>query len=259
MNGETRRESGREMAGFVIILIGFGLLLNTMGIVPFGEVVARFWLPAVFVGVGLFQLARSHGREGRFMGWFFLGLGVLILLNTLNLFAPFSFRLRQLIAPAILIFIGMRLLIRAADRRGGGGNAGSAGFQGTARVSINTSGTASDPSVDSSDFIDATAVLGGFNRKSSSQQLRGGDVTAIMGGGKLDLRDAKIQGNEAVLDVFTIMGGMEIMVPHDWVIEQRFTPILGGYEDKTRQDGQPGAKKLAIKGVTIMGGVVVTN
>jgi predicted membrane protein len=256
MNGDTRRESGREMAGLVIILIGFGLLMNTMGIIPIGAVVARFWLPAVFVGVGVYQLARAHGREGRFMGWFFVGLGVLILLNNLELFAPFSFRLRQLIAPAILIFIGMRLLIRASDSRG------NDGFRGTAsapHVKVHTSGAHSEPSVDSSDFIDATAVLGGFNRKSSSQQFRGGDVTAIMGGGKLDLREAKIQGNEAVLDIFTLMGGMEIMVPHEWVIEQRFTPILGGYEDRTRQDGQPGAKKLAIKGVTIMGGVVVTN
>lgn len=256
MNGDTRRESSREMAGLVIILVGFGLLMNTMGIIPIGATVARFWLPAVFVGVGAYQLARAHGREGRFMGWFFVGLGVLILLNNLNLFAPFTFRLRQLIAPAILIFIGMRLLIRASSSRGDDAFQGSSS---SPQVKVHVSGANSEPSVDSSDFVDATAVLGGFNRKSSSQQFRGGDVTAIMGGGKLDLRDAKIQGNEAVLDIFTLMGGMEIMVPHEWVIEQRFTPILGGYEDRTRQDGQPGAKKLVIKGVTIMGGVVVTN
>jgi predicted membrane protein len=97
---------------------------------------------------------------------------------------------------------------------------------------------------DSSDFIHATVILVGLNRKCPSQQFRGGDLTAIMGGGKIDLRDAQIQGGEAVLDIFTLMGGLEILVPPSWIVEPRFTPILGGFSDRTNHQTQ-GTQKFA--------------
>ena len=90
MNEDSRRDSGREMAGLVIILIGFGLLMSTMGIVPFGAIFARYWFPALFIGIGAFLLVRSRGRESRFVGLFFLGFGVLMLLNAMQVF-PFRF------------------------------------------------------------------------------------------------------------------------------------------------------------------------
>ena len=83
-----------------------------------------------------------------------------------------------------------------------------------------------------------------------------GDLTAIMGGGKIDLRDARIQEKEAVLDVFTLMGGLEIQVPEGWVVEPRFTPILGGYQDRTSRATQ-GTQRLVINGTAIMGGITV--
>ena len=48
-------------------------------------------------------------------------------------------------------------------------------------------------------------------RRQSRQQLarlRGGDLTAIMGGCDIDLRQAAING-EAVIDVFAVWGGIE--------------------------------------------------
>jgi len=260
MSTEFRRDSGREMAGLVIIVLGFGLLLNTMGIFPFGSIIARFWFPTLLMGIGLFQLSRSQGRDGRLVAMFFMGFGAFLMLNALDLFGPFGFRARQLIFPAILIFIGMRLLMKASgpprlDRRRE--RSGGPGGPGSPRSHMSREGF--DATTDSSDFVQATAILGGFQRKCASPQFRGGDVTAVMGGGKLDLRDAKIHGHEAVLEIFTMMGGMEIMVPRDWVIEQRFTPVLGGYEDQTHQDIQADPKRLAIQGVTILGGVVVKN
>jgi predicted membrane protein len=235
------RSGQRELAGLVIIVIGFMLLLNSMNILPFGHIVSRFWLPVLFIGIGLFQLSRTRGHEGRVGGLFFILFGTLFLISRLNVW-DISFG--KMIGPAILIWIGVSMLIkRSGPRHERPHRPGSLGME---------------QSVDSSDYIHASAFLGGFNRKCSSQQFRGGDLTAFMGGGKVDLRDAQMQSDEAEIEVFAMMGGIEIQIPTNWVIEQRFTPILGGIEDKTHQ--VPGSsKRLALHGTAIMGGISVTN
>ena len=106
--------------------------------------------------------------------------------------------------------------------------------------------------------VHAFAMLGGLERKSATPDFRGGDMTAIMGGCKVDLRQAGIASGRAVVDVVAIWGGVEIRVPADWTVVVEGTPILGAIEDKTvRPSG--GAKILVVRGVAIMGGVEIGN
>src|SRR5947209_12079902 len=71
----------------------------------------------------------------------------------------------------------------------------------------------------SDSLFSASAVLGGLERRINSQDFRGGDVTAIMGGCQIDLRGASITPpNQAVLTVFALFGGIEIRIPDDWTI-----------------------------------------
>jgi predicted membrane protein len=233
------RSGGRELFGLAIILIGFALLMNSMNILPFGPIIAKVWLPAIFIWIGLFQLWRAKKNEGRMGGAFFILFGTLLLVSKLN---AWDLSFGKLIGPAILMWIGVSMLVGRSRPR----------------FKDRPHRTGMHETVDSSDYIEATAILGGFNRKCASQQFRGGDVTAIMGGGKLDLREAQMQADEAVIDVFTIMGGMEIQIPANWTVEQGFVPILGGYDDKTQKTGVNG-KRLLLHGTTIMGGISITN
>jgi predicted membrane protein len=238
----NERGGNRELIGLTIILLGFFLLMNSMNILPFGPIVARFWLPAVIVGIGLVQLSRS--RDGNIGGLFFILFGSLFFLSRM---AYFNFSFGRVIWPAILIWIGVSLLMKRSRSRMPRPERPRPGSLGV------------DATTDSSDFISGSAILGGFNRKCASQQFRGGDLTAIMGGGKIDLREARMQADEAVLDVLIVMGGVEIQIPQDWVVEQRFTPVLGGFEDKTSRAPGSTPKRLAIHGTTLMGGINVTN
>jgi predicted membrane protein len=241
---EYERRSGRELAGLIIILIGFGLLMNTMEIFPmfpFMPLIHRFWLPAVLIGIGVMLLSRRRGNEGLPAGLFFIVFGFLVLMGQMNFW---GMHFNRWIGPGILIWVGLAFLFRnsARPRRIPRDHLGMKEF------------------TDSSDFIQASVVLGGFNRKCPSQQFRGGDVMAIMGGGKIDLREARIQQGEAVLDIFTLMGGIEIQVPRDWRVEPRLTPILGGIEDKTTPEkDSTQTQKLIIQGTAVMGGVIVSN
>lgn len=79
-----------------------------------------------------------------------------------------------------------------------------------------------------------------------------------MGGVNLDLTQADMAGDRAVLQVSVMMGGVEIRVPEDWATELRVTPIMGGVEDKTRGPAVV-TKRLVLKGTVLMGGVEIRN
>ena len=82
------------------------------------------------------------------------------------------------------------------------------------------------------DYLKVIAVMGGFKRSNNSQNFKGGELTAIMGGLEIDLREASMKG-EAIIDIFAMMGGMEMRVPEDWLIIIEGFPFMGRFEDKT--------------------------
>lgn len=265
---DSERNTGRELVGLIIILIGFGLLMSTLNILPgfpFFSLFHRFWLPGMFIAIGVLILSRRGPNDGLFPGMFFILFGSIFLLNRMD----WGFNFSRLIAPAILIWIGLAFLTRNArnpgswryrmeDRHQRMEARAQRAEEHANRMHERFQSFGQQQHTDSSDFINATAILGAFNRKCPSQQFRGGDLTAIMGGGKIDLREARIQANEAVLDIFTLMGGIDIQVPADWIVEPRFTPILGGYSDR-RTPGTQGTQRLVIHGTAVMGAVTVSS
>jgi predicted membrane protein len=106
-------------------------------------------------------------------------------------------------------------------------------------------------------LLNVTAILGGFQRRVTSQDFRGGEVTAMFGGCELDLRDANI-ASEAVLTTFALCGGITVKVPIDWTVEMEGTPILGGFDEKTAVP-KDRSKRLIVRGYAIMGGVEIRN
>jgi predicted membrane protein len=124
------------------------------------------------------------------------------------------------------------------------------------RLADGTSGASSSSSVD------ADVVLGSREETMDSQEFEGGDIRCVMGGFNLDLRDARIRGDEAVLRVRAVMGGIELYVPDDWQIVVKGNPMLGAFENKTRQrqaSTTGDAPRLVIEGSVVMGGVEIKN
>src|SRR5699024_8047117 len=63
----------------------------------------------------------------------------------------------------------------------------------------------------------------------------------------------------AVLNVTTILGGVEIIVPENVQVEIKGTPILGGWENKTNTYGMEKNKILYINGVALLGGIEIKH
>jgi hypothetical protein len=105
--------------------------------------------------------------------------------------------------------------------------------------------------------IDVVAIMSGNQGKNTSQNFLGGDITAVMGGVDLDFRGASIQ-TEAVLNVWATWGGIVVKIPDDWAVINNAVALMGGIDDKTVPPMNP-TKRLVITGYAIMGGVEIKN
>ncbi len=222
--------------GIAIILAGVILFLDNIGF-DFGVNLFDFW-PLILIAVGLNHLSQPQEARQSYNGWIFIGFGVLFLLRS---FHVIYFHVGEL-WPLVLILIGLSILKNhmGKDEREQGGTAG--------------------------DYINLTFLLGGGEHKYTSQTLKSGSVMAFMGGGTIDLRQADCAGDNLVIDVFAIWGGIEIRVPYHWQVNIQGTPILGGMENNTSRNEMAQAaditrvpKQLIVKGSVIMGGLEVKN
>jgi hypothetical protein len=85
------------------------------------------------------------------------------------------------------------------------------------------------------------AVAGKVTHTSHSTNFRGAKVSSMMGRSRLDLRDATIaQGGDAVVDVFALMGRVDVVVPDHWIVEVEATPFMGKVQEARRARPSPG-------------------
>jgi hypothetical protein len=103
----------------------------------------------------------------------------------------------------------------------------------------------------------AVAILGGFSRKGDWTVPREFTAFCFMGGGEIDLRDARFAEREVTIHIYAIMGGCEIIVPEDATVRVTGVGIMGAFEHTGAGPGAPGGPVITVNGVAIMGGVDV--
>ncbi len=105
----------------------------------------------------------------------------------------------------------------------------------------------------------ALAVMGGFERKGGMVVPRHYKVSAFMGGGVLDLREARFGPGVTEIDVFVFMGGVEVYVPPGVRVECSGAGIMGGFGTDTDEPPNPSPTQpvLRLSGMAIWGGVEV--
>ena len=104
------------------------------------------------------------------------------------------------------------------------------------------------------------ALFSGFDRRIAGE-YRGGEYTAIFGGGKVNLLRAEIAEDAVVVHVAAIFGGLEFEVPDHWQVVNDVVGIFGATDDQTAQPSPetPGLKRLILRGAAIFGGVSIKN
>ncbi len=229
------RGRGGMVAGAILVLVGLAFLLDHLGIISIGNPF-RFW-PLLVVLVGVMNFISRH----RAWGTFLMLAGVLLQLNELGIihFGWATFW------PMVLIALGLFVLWGSLERR---------------NKPVAFKSSTGDPRT----TLNEAVVFGGLERRMTSQDFQGGEVTAIFGGVELDLTEANIQANEATLAITAIFGGVELRIPPSWQIAFRGAPIFGGIEDNTRtprveDPASSKLKTLVITGAVIFGGLEIKN
>jgi hypothetical protein len=224
----------RVVIGAFILIIGLLALIDKMNI--FESIhFFQFW-PTIFIAVGILKILHSKARSSIFIGGGLIIFGVLMTLKHLGIF---DINLRDW-WPVILIAVGGYIIFK--DR----------GITGAGDTFLS-----GDLVVDDNSSLDISVVMGGNKTVSNSQDFKGGDITAVMGGVELDLRSASIQ-SEAVLNLWATWGGIVIKIPADWSVINRGMALMGAIEDKTISP-PTATKRLIISGTAIMGGVEIKN
>ncbi len=213
----------RIFAGLGVILLGGLLLLETLNIAGFNNLLATWW-PLFVIGAGILVLLNN--TKSYLWALLLVGFGVSYQLDVFNII---DFNPWQIFWPAMIIVIGLSIIFRQS------------------------SGNAKTTAVDTDDV---SAILGGAEQVSKSEDYKGGRITAIMGGVTLDLRKSIIK-KEATLDIFSLMGGVELWIPENVVVKSKAAVILGGIENKAHAANAKSAPVLYITGEIVMAGVEI--
>lgn len=103
----------------------------------------------------------------------------------------------------------------------------------------------------------AVAILGGFSRRGDWVVPKEFTAVMLLGGGEIDLREARFAEREVSIHIVAIMGGCEIIVPDDATIRVTGIGIMGAFDHTGSSSGSPDGPVITVNGVAIMGGVDV--
>jgi hypothetical protein len=218
---------GVVIVGLVVITFGLSLLAHNLGWTEAQDFFRSAWpLLLVVAGAGfLLQRRQGHGF-----------LGIALILGGLWSFASEQHWVRvnfwAVFGPTLIVLVGGTLIWRAIARprpdRGG------------------------------DSYVQSFALFSGAELRPTAP-FHGADLSAVLGGAKLDLTSAPMAGDSATIEVFAFMGGVEILVPADWNVVAKVDSLMGACVDKRRPSTVPPTKQLIIRGSSIMGGVEIKN
>ena len=241
MNARMRMRSCRNgrwgslVPGAIILAVGLIYLLDSLGYVRARHFL-QFW-PMILIFIGASKIGR---RDSRIWGVLLLLFGVFLQLSELGI-GHFTW---GQFWPLLLIAAGAMAMWSAIQAR---------------RVMPKVPEGNSDPRT----TLDESAVFGGIEKRLNSREFRGGRLQAVFGGIELDLRDADMVENEAVIYANAIFGGIEMRVPETWYVAARGQGVFGGFSDSTRYappaDPEKARKTLVVLGTALFGGVEIRN
>jgi len=235
MARRAARRAGRSaihsvLIGGLIVTFGLSLLANNLGLADMSSILRRLW-PFALVVVGVAKLFVDRPGS-QFWGLVMIFGGLWIYADQRDwIHVPFW----AVFGPTVLVLLGVMVVWRA----------------------FSTASARAD-SAETSAYISTSAIMSGSEHRPVTP-FEGATLNAIMGGVKLDLSHAEMKGDTATIDVFAVMGGIEIYAPRDWEVTSNVVAFMGATVDERRPGQLSAGKTLIVRGFVMMGGVEIKD
>jgi predicted membrane protein len=225
-------KNNRIAFGGLIILIGLIILTKRLGLFYFPF---HVW-PLVLIAIGIYSGVKHQFRN--FGSWALIILGVFFMIPKFFFFGILS---THLVAPVMLILLGLFLILRPSRRHWRGYN------------SIVMSTT-------DEDTVNVNVMFGEKNSVITSKTFKGGVISSTFGSVKVNLLQTD-SPEPMVLDMNVSFGSVDVLVPSNWRVELQVDNSFASVEDQRfMQMHQPeDSKVLILKGSCSFGSINVKS
>ena len=220
------------MWGLVLIAVGVILGGNALGWFNVDLFFDGWWTLFIIVPCAFGLITNIKEWLGNLIG---IVVGVCLLLACQDVISFSS--LWKLLLPAIIVLIGISIIVKSLF---------SKKFD-KAVEKLNEKFNKDDES---------GAVFSGVNIDLSGKEFKGKNVSAVFGGLKLDLRDAKIK-EDVIINATAIFGGVDILVPENVVVETKSNSFFGGVSNKKKSAPKSKTPTVYVNGTAMFGGIEV--
>lgn len=231
-----RRTNKSIALGFILLTAGMLILSTNFNLLPWSVHQLIFNWRTLLIAIGVVLIFRG-GKQ--VPGLVLIGIGSFFHLQG---FLGIDFSVRELLLPALFIFLGVAILFKRHRPV-------------QTKVCHHHLFDCKAPSGD--DYIEEIAIFGGGERQIVSRSFCGGKVIAVFGGSTLSFIQSVLAPGPQTLDLLMLFGGTKLIVPSDWRVRIEVISIFGGFSDK-RLNIQPSANaeagELVIKGIALFGG-----
>ncbi|MES2891067.1 MAG: DUF5668 domain-containing protein [Bacteroidota bacterium] len=251
-NNFKSSDSGRIVAGIILVCVGAALLLREMGFF-FPRWI--FSWPMILILVGFYTGVKNNFRTNSWI--YMLAIGGFFLFNQM---IP-SLRLQPYFWPILVMSAGLVFILRPRSQKDnelptdndqlrwqdpGTGEAQPPTFTGIA---------------DNSDFLRVSSVFSGVNRTVLSKNFKGANITCVFGGSEINLSQADLTG-PVIIKTEVVFGGVKLIVPPHWAVQNEIDGIFHGVDDKRRINVAPDlnpTKVIILRGSVVFGGIEIKN
>ena len=230
MEENTNKVDKRVLLGSLLIGLGGIFFLNSLDIFDFNFARIIFSWPFFFIVIGLYL---SLNTTRKTLGGIIAGLGFIFILP--RIFPSIDYD-GSVVVAIFLIAIGSYIILNQKKK---------------------TEEVVDELGQISKDVIDDVAIFGGGTKIITSENFKGGNITAVFGGSEIILKGCKLAEGTNSIDILAVFGGTTIIVPNDWNVVMNVTSVFGGFSNKSVKDPSRSvdtSKTLIIKGLVVFGG-----
>lgn len=251
-NNVRHSESGRIVAGIILVGVGGILLLREMGFF-FPRWI--FSWPMILILVGIYTGVKNNFRNNSWI--FLLAIGGIFLLNQI---IP-SLRLQPYFWPILIMSAGLLFILRPRSYKVMETDKEEDYLRWQDTPGEATAGTPLTALPHQPDFLKVSSIFSGVNRTVLSKNFQGAHITCVFGGSEVNFSQADITG-PVIIKTEVVFGGVKLIVPPHWAVQNEIDGIFHGVEDKRRFNVMPDinpSKVIILRGSVVFGGIEIKN